>query len=90
MVYEDLCTQHPRAAVAALAYGWQLERQATNSKDYGVRQSLQQAAQAAYDRAAQLVPADASARQRAGRAPLEILTGQTLAQPWLEALLALR
>ena len=27
--------------------------------------------------------------QRAGRAPLEILTGQVLEQSWLEALLAL-
>ena len=145
MVYEDLCRQHPRAAVAALACGWQLERQATNSKEYGARQRLQQAAQATYERAAQLVPAAARARQQAvvaalsaeirssslienvnsslrplletsrgqvrqetlnlfawvhnhrrfvrghrvGRAPLEILTGETFAQSWLESLLDL-
>ena len=145
VVYEDLCAHQPAAALAALAYGWQLERQATNSKDYGVRQHLQQAAQQAYDTAARLAPEGALARQqtvvealsaevrssslienlnsalrplletcrgqvrqetldlfayvhnhrrfvrgqRAGRAPLEILTGQTLEQSWLDALLAL-
>lgn len=145
LVYAELCAAHPRAVVAALAYGWQLERQATNSKDYGVRQRLQQAAQAAYDAAARLAPESACATQqavvaalsaevrssslienvnsalrplletcrgqvrqetldlfayvhnhrrfvrgqRAGRAPLEILTGQVLEQSWLEALLAL-
>ena len=145
VVNETLCTQHPRAVVAALACGWQRERQATNSKDYGTRQRLQQAAQAAYDEAARLLPTDAAARQdavraalsaevrssslienvnsalrplletsrgqvrqetldlfawvhnhrpftrglRAGRAPLEILTGQPLAQHWLDELLSL-
>ncbi len=145
VVYETLCAQHPRAAVAALACGWQRERQATNSKEYGARQRLQQAAQMAYDEAARLAPTDAAARQdavrealsaevrssllienvnsalrplldtsrgqirqetldlfawvhnhrpftrgqRAGRAPLEILTGQPLAQPWLDELLSL-
>jgi hypothetical protein len=145
VVYEELCTQQPRAVVAALACGWQWERQATNSKDYGVRQRLLQVAQAAYDEATRLAPAGAVTRQqavvealsaevrssslienvnsalrplletsrgqvrqetlelfayvhnhrrfargqRAGRAPLEILTGQVLEQSWLEALLAL-
>ncbi|HEX4945941.1 MAG TPA: hypothetical protein VFZ34_04735 [Blastocatellia bacterium] len=145
VVYEDLCAQHARPVVAALACGWQWERQATNSKEYGVRQRLHQAAQAAYDEAARLLPEGAVARQqavvaalsaevrssslienvnsalrpllatsrgqvrqetldlfayvhnhrrfvrgqRAGRAPLEILTGQALEQSWLEALLAL-
>ena len=145
VVYEELCGRYPRAVVAALAYGWQLERQATNSKDYGVRKRLQQAAQQAYDQAARLAPETACATQaavvvalsaevrssslienvnsslrplletsrgqvrqetldlfaymhnrrrfvrgkRAGCAPLEILTGQTLEQSWLEALLEL-
>ena len=145
VVYEALCAQHPRAAVAMLARGWQYERQATNSKEYGVRQRLQAAAQAVYDQAARLFPEQAAARQaavtealsaeirssslienvnsalrplldtsrgqvsqetldlfawvhnhrrflrgqRAGQAPLEILTGQSLEQPWLETLLAL-
>lgn len=145
-VYETLCTQHPRAAVAALACGWQRERQATNSKEYGARQRLQAATQAAYDEAARLAPTAAAARQdavrealsaeirssslienvnsalrplldtsrgqvrqetldlfawvhnhrpftrgqRAGRAPLEILTGEPLAQHWLDELLSLR
>ena len=144
-VYEALCEQHPPAVVAALACGWQRERQATNSKDYGVRKRWQQAAQAHYDEAARLAPEDAVARQqavveacsaevrssslienvnsalrplletsrgqvrqetldlfafvhnrqrfqrgqRAGRAPLEILTGEVLEQSWLEELLAL-
>jgi hypothetical protein len=143
--YETLCTQPPRVAVAALACGWQRERQATNSKEYGARQRLQAAAQAAYDEAARLAPTDAAARQdavrealsaevrssslienvnsalrplldtsrgqvrqetlalfawvhnhrpftrgqRAGRAPLEILTGQPLEQHWLDELLSL-
>ena len=54
MVYEDFCAPRPRAVVAALACGWQWARQATNSKEYGVRQRLQPAAQAAYDAAARL------------------------------------
>ena len=145
VVYEDLCAQHPPAVIAALACGWQWERQATNSKDYGVRRRLQQAAQAAYDTAASLSPKDAVSRQqavvealstevrssslienvnsalrplletcrgqvrqetlallayvhnhrrfvrgqRAGQAPVEILTGQRLEQSWVDALLAL-
>jgi hypothetical protein len=64
-VYEDLCRQHPAAAVAHLARGWQWERQATNSKDYGQRQRLQAAAQAAYDEAARRAPTGALARQLA-------------------------
>lgn len=144
-VYEEWCARHPPAAVAALACGWQRERQATNSKDYGQRKRLQQAAQAHYDEAARLAPEGALTRQsavveaftaeirssslienvnsalrplletsrgqvrqetldlfafvhnrqrfqrgqRAGRAPLEILTGEVLKQSWLEELLAL-
>lgn len=144
-VYEELCVQHPPAAVAELACGWQRERQATNSKDYGQGKRLRQAAQAHYDEAARRVTENAVARQqavteafnaevrssslienvnsslrplletsrgqvrqetldlfafvhnrqrflrgqRAGRAPLEILTGEVLKQSWLEELLAL-
>ncbi|NOT63263.1 MAG: hypothetical protein HOP19_23900, partial [Acidobacteria bacterium] len=59
-VYAELCVQHSSAsasasasaAVAELACGWQRERQATNSKDYGQRKRLRQAAQAHYDEAA--------------------------------------
>ena len=65
VVYEELCAQHPPAVVAALASGWQRERQATNSKEYGVRQRLQQAAQAAYDQAARRPPRTACATQQA-------------------------
>jgi hypothetical protein len=146
VVYETLCAQHPRAVVAALACGWQRERQATNSKEYDARKRLQAVAQAAYDEAARLLPTNAAARQdavrealsaevrssslienvnsalrplldtsrgqvrqetldlfawvhnhraftrgqRAGRAPLEILTGEPLAQHWLDELLSLR
>lgn len=144
VVYEELCADHPRAVVARLAYGWQVARQATNSKEYGVRQRLHQVAQEAYDEAARLAPEGAVVRpaavvaalsaevrssslsenvnsalrpllatsrgqvrqetlelfayvhnhrrfvrgQRAGRAPLEILTGQVPEESWLEALLA--
>jgi hypothetical protein len=65
VVYAECCAQHARPVVAALARGWQCDRQATNSKEYAVRQRLQQAAQAAYDEAARLAPEDAVARQAA-------------------------
>jgi hypothetical protein len=69
-VYEECCAAHPREVVAALARGWQIERQATNSKEYGVRQRLQAAAQEAYDEAAQQAPEGAVARQAAVTAAL--------------------
>lgn len=64
VVHEALCAPHPRAVVAALARGWQCDRQATKSNEYGVRQRLHQAAQAAYDEAARLAPEQAVARQQ--------------------------
>jgi hypothetical protein len=56
-VYQGLMERYPRAVVQALADGWQAERQATNSKDYGLRQRLAQEAAFYYDYAASLVPA---------------------------------
>jgi len=48
-VYQGLIERYPRAVVQALACGWQSERQATNSKDYGIRQRLAQEAKFYYD-----------------------------------------
>ena len=129
--------------VQALACGWQSERQATNSKDYGIRQRLAQEAELYYDYAASLLPAesetirkevvealDAEVRssslvenvnsalrplletcrgqvdqemlelfafvhnhrrfgrgKRAGKAPIEILTGKEMEKTWLDSLL---
>ena len=142
-VYQGLIERYPRAVVQALACGWQSERQATNSKDYGIRQRLAQEAAFYYDYAASLLPAasatirkevvealDSEVRssslvenvnsalrplletcrgqveqemlelfayvhnhrrfvrgKRAGKAPLELLTGKELEQTWLESLL---
>jgi hypothetical protein len=55
-VYQGLIERYPRAVVQALACGWQSERQATNSKDYGIRQRLAQEAEFYYDYAASLLP----------------------------------
>src|SRR5207248_8879548 len=56
-VYQGLIERYPRAAVQALACGWQSERQATNSKDYGIRQRLTQEAEFYHDYVASLLPA---------------------------------
>jgi hypothetical protein len=141
-VYQGLIERYPRAVVQALACGWQSERQATNSKDYGIRQRLAQEAEFYYDYAASLLPTasetirkevvealDAEVRssslvenvnsalrplletcrgqvdqemlelfayvhkhrrfvrgKRAGKAPIELLTGKELEQTWLELL----
>ena len=47
-VYQGLMQRYPRAVVEIYAYGWQLKRQSTNSKDYGLRKRLAQEA-AFYD-----------------------------------------
>jgi len=134
--------RYPHAVVQALACGWQSERQATNSKDYGSRQRLAQEAAFYYDYAASLLPTasetirkevvealDSEVRssslvehvhsalrplletcrgqvdqemlarfasvhnhrrfgrgKRAGKAPIELLTGKELEQTWLESL----
>ena len=142
-VSQGLIERYPRAVVQALACGWQSERQATNSKDYGIRQRLAQEAEFCYDYAASLLPVvsetirkevvealDSEVRssslvenvnsalrplletcrgqvdqemlelfasvhnhrrfvrgKRAGKAPIELLTGKELEQTWLEWLL---
>ena len=129
--------------VQALACGWQLARQATNSKAYGMRQRLAQDAEFYFAYAATLLPEasealrkemvealDAEVRssslienvnstlrplletcrgqvaqpmldlfayvhnhrrfvrgKRAGKAPIEILTGKELEKTWLDSLL---
>ena len=142
-IYQKLIQRYPRPVVQALALGWQLNKQATNSKDYGVRQRLGQEAEFYFAYAASLLPAasdlirqevveafetevrssslvenvNSALRpllqtcrgqvnqalldlfayvhnhrpfergQRAGHAPIELLTGKKLEQTWLESLL---
>lgn len=141
--YQELLSRYPREVVRALASGWQLARQATNSKDYRVRMRLAQEAEFYFGYAASLLPGafdairnevieafDAEVRssslieninsglrqlletcrgqvtqqtlelfayvhnhrrfvrgKRAGKAPIEILTGKPLDKTWIESLL---
>ena len=142
-VYQECITRYPRAVVQALACGWQLARQATNSKAYGMRKRLAQDAEFYFAYAATLLPEasealrkemvevlDAEVRssslienvnstlrplletcrgqvdqpmldlfayvhnhrrfvrgKRAGKAPIEILTGTEMEKTWLTSLL---
>jgi len=142
-VYQGLIQRYPRAVVAVCACGWQLKRQATNSKDYGIRKRLAHEAEFYNDYAASLLPEqgeairkeveemlDAEVRssslveninaalrallatcrgqvdqdmlelfayghnhrrfvrgKRAGKAPIEILTGKEREKTWLDSLL---
>lgn len=145
-VYQALIGRHPREVVQTLASGWQLGRQATNSKDYRVRMRLAQDAEFYFGYAASLLPDafdairnevveafDAEVRssslvenvnsalrpllqtcrgqvnqemlnlfayvhnhrrfvrgKRAGKAPIEILTGKVMDKTWLDSLLESR
>jgi hypothetical protein len=142
-VYQACMARYPRDVVQALACGWQLARQATNSKAYGMRKRLAQDAEFYFGYAATLHPDAAQALRkemldaldtevrssslienvnsalrplletcrgqvgqplldlfayvhnhrrfvrgkRAGKAPIEILTGKEMAKPWLTSLL---
>ena len=142
-VYQGLTQRYPRAVVEVCACGWQLKRQSTNSKDYGMRKRLAQEAAFYDDYAGSLLPErvevirkeveetlDAEVRssslveninsalrpllatcrgqvdqamlelfayvhnhrrfvrgKRAGKAPIEILTGKELEKTWLDSLL---
>jgi len=142
-VYQEYHRRYPHEVGQALAYGWQLARQATNSKAYGMRQRLVQDAEFYFADAATLLPEasealrkemgealDAEVRssslienvnstlrplletcrgqvaqqmldlfayvhnhrrfvrgKRAGKAPIEILTGKEMAKTWLTSLL---
>ena len=55
-VYQGLTQRYPRTVVEVCACGWQLKRQATNSKDYGIRKRLAQEAAFYDDYAAHLLP----------------------------------
>jgi hypothetical protein len=143
-VYQGLMQRYPREVVEVCACRWQLQRQSTNSKDYGIRKRLAQEAAFYGDYAVSLLPEqgeairkeveetlDAEVRssslveninaalrpllatcrgqvdqamlelfayvhnhrrfvrgKRAGKAPIEILTGKELEKTWLDALLA--
>jgi hypothetical protein len=140
-VYQGLMQRSPRDVVEICACGWQLKRQSTNSKDYGMRKRLAQEAAFYDDYAGSLLPEhgavirkaveetlDAEVRsaslvenihaalrplratcrgqvaqellelfasghnhrrfvrgQRAGKAPIEILTGKAMAKTWLDS-----
>src|SRR3989475_2882887 len=142
-VYQECLTRYPREVVQVLACGWQLARQATNSKAYGMRKRLAQDAEFYFAYAAILLPEasealrkemvealDAEVRssslienvnstlrplletcrgqveqqmldlfayvhnhrrfvrgKRAGKAPIEILTGKAMDKTWLTSLL---
>jgi len=143
-VYEAYSTRYPREVVQALALAWQLRRQATNSKTYGIRKCLAQDADFYVAYAATFMPEagvvlhkemgealDTEVRsaslienvhsalrprletcrgqvdqplldlfayvhnhrrfvrgKRAGKAPIEILTGKEMDKTWLTSLLA--
>lgn len=59
-VYQRLCERYGREVTQTLGCGWQLERQAVNSKDYKVKKQLQQGAKFYYDYAESLLPSGAS------------------------------
>lgn len=142
-IYQACMARYPRDVVQALACGWQLARQATNSKAYGIRKRLAQDAEFYFDYTATLHHDAAQAirkelldaldtevrssslienvnsalrplletcrgqvdqplldlfayvhnhrrfvrGKRAGKAPIEILTGKDMAQTWLPSLL---
>jgi len=142
-VYQAYRKRYPYEMVQALACGWQLQRQATNSKAYGIGKRLAQDAEFSFAYAATFLPEVAEAvrkemvealdtevrsssliekvnsalrplletcrgqvaqpildlfayvhnhrrfvrGKRAGKAPIEILTGKELAKTWLTSLL---
>jgi hypothetical protein len=142
-VYQEYSKRYPHEVVQALACGWQLQRQATNSKAYGMRKRLAQDAEFYFAYAATCLPEASEALQkemvealdtevrssslienvnsalrplletcrgqvdqplldlfayvhnhrrfvrgkRAGKAPIEILTGKDMAKTWLTSLL---
>jgi hypothetical protein len=142
-VYQGLMQRYPRDVVEGCACGWQLQRQSTHSKDYGMRQRWAQEAEFSDDYAGSLLPEhvevlrkeveetlDAEVRssslvekinaalrprlatcrgqvdqamlelfayghnhrrfvrgKRAGKAPIEILTGKEMETTWLDSLL---
>jgi hypothetical protein len=55
-VYQEYSKRYPREVVQALACGWQLQRQATNSKTYGMRKRLAQDAEFYFAYAATFLP----------------------------------
>jgi hypothetical protein len=55
-VYQEYSKRYPCEVVQALACGWQLQRQATNSKTYGMRKRLAQDAEFYFAYAATFLP----------------------------------
>jgi hypothetical protein len=59
-VYQGMIERYGREVAQALGCGWQLERQAVNSKDYRLRRRLQQEAEFYYEYATSFLPDGAS------------------------------
>ena len=55
-IYQEYSKRYPCEVVQALACGWQLQRQATNSKTYGMRKRLAQDAECYFAYAATFLP----------------------------------
>jgi len=70
-VYRQLLARYPCAVVQALACGWQLQKQATNNKDYGLRKHLTQEAEYSFDYAASLLPEQSEAIRKDVAAALD-------------------
>ena len=70
-VLQAFLRRYPRDVVQALACGWQLERQATNSKAYGIRKRLAQDAKFYFSYAAALLPEVSEALQKEMSAALD-------------------
>jgi hypothetical protein len=70
-VLQAFLRRYPREVVQALACGWQLERQATNSKAYGIRKRLAQDAEFYFAYAATLLPEVSEALRKEMRAALD-------------------
>jgi hypothetical protein len=63
-VYQEYSKRYPHEVVQALACGWQLQRQATNSKAYGMRKRLAQDAEFYFAYAATCLPEASEALQK--------------------------
>ena len=58
---QELINRYPGEGAQALACGWQLEKQATNHKDYGARKRWMQEAAFSFASAASLLPEQSEA-----------------------------
>jgi len=83
-VYRQLLERYPAAVVQALGLGWQLQRQATNSKDSELKQRLKQAAEFYFGYAASLMPEQAKQYEALRQEVLEALEGEVRSSSLVE------